>query len=371
MSIILDALKKAQKERKKTAPDVPFNLPGPKKKPRFLVYGILLVCVLAVLGYLFIPAFHRPKPIVTAVIPPAPPKQQAVKVETPPQKPVAEIAKKEPVPAKEAPLQATEAAPEGKKVSVAIPRKTVAQDRKKTKEIPAKAMPVKMAAAAKPVKKIAAPAKKTDELKEDEKVVARATNNEKIDLLYNDAATALQAGRFGEAKGIYLSILAIKPDHVGALNNLGVIAIQEGDPKGALFYFKRILEFQKTYPKAYNNIGLLMMGEGDTKLAEEYFRKAIIMEPDSIEPYLNLSALLRSDGRLDEASRLLEIPIRKKVRNPALFLSYAIIQDTMGKTKDAARYYRQYLGTVKSSEARKEVIERLRSLEENRNPERR
>ena len=361
MSIILDALKKAQKERKKTAPDVPFNLPGPKKKPRFLVYGILLVCVLAVLGYLFIPAFHRPKPIVTAVIPPAPPKQQAVKVETSPQKPVAEIAKKEPAPVKEIVPQKTKEAPEKEK-TLAV---------KKTKKIPVRAMPVKMAAAAKPVKKIAAPAKKTDELKEGEKVVTKATNNEKIDLLYNEAATALQTGRFGEAKRIYLSILAIKPDHVEALNNLGVIAIQEGDPKGALFYFKRILEFQKTYPKAYNNIGLLMMSEGDTKLAEEYFRKAIVMEPDSIEPYLNLSALLRSDGRLDEASRLLEIPIRKKVRNPALFLSYAIIQDTMGKTKDAARYYRQYLGTVKSSEARKEVIERLRSLEENRNPERR
>jgi Flp pilus assembly protein TadD len=114
-----------------------------------------------------------------------------------------------------------------------------------------------------------------------------------------------------------------------------------------------------------------MMGEGDKGLAEEYFRKAIVMEPDSIEPYLNLSALLRSDGRLDEAARLLETPIQKKVKNPALFLSYALIQDAAGKTEDAVRYYRRYLSAVKSSEARKEVIERLRLLEENRNPERR
>lgn len=351
MSIILDALKKAQQERKKTAPDVPFNLPGPKKKPRFILYGALLLCVVVVLGYLFIPAFHRPKQIAV----------QVAKVETPLQKPVAavakvaEVAKKEPAPVKEAPKQ--------EKVSVA--------KQENVKKIPAKAMPVRMAAAAQPAKKIQAPAKKTDEIKEGEKVVTKATDNEKIDLLYNEAAAALQAGRPGEAKRIYLSILAIKSDHVEALNNLGVIAIQEGNSKGALFYFKKILEFQKNYPKAYNNIGLLMMGEGDKGLAEEYFRKAIVMEPDSIEPYLNLSALLRSDGRLDEASRLLEIPIQKKVRNPVLFLSYAIIQDTMGKTEDAVRYYRQYLNTVKSSEARKEVIERLRFLEENRNPERR
>lgn len=340
MSIILDALKKAQQQRKKTAPDVPFNLPGPKKKPRMLVYGILLVCVIVVLGYLFIPAFHKPK-------------QFAVPVATVAK--VAEVAKKEPVPVKEAPKQ--------EKVSVA--------KQEHVKKIPAKAMPVKMAAAVQPAKKIQAPARKTDETKEDERTVTRATDSEKIDILYNEAQTALQAGRIGEAKRIYLSILSVKPDHVEALNNLGVIAIQEGNSKGALFYFKKILEFQKSYPKAYNNIGLLMMGEGDKGLAEEYFRKAIVMEPDSIEPYLNLSALLRSDGRLDEASRLLEIPIQKKVRSPALFLSYAIIQDTAGKTEDAVRYYRQYLSTVKSSEARKEVIERLRLLEENRNPERR
>jgi Flp pilus assembly protein TadD len=349
MSIILDALKKAQKERKKTAPDVPFNLPGPKKKPRFLVYGILLVCVIVVLGYLFIPAFHKPK-------------QFAVPVTA-----VAKVAKKEPAPVKETPSpaikEAIKEAPKQEKVSAA--------KQENVKKIPVKAMPVRMAAAAQPVRKMQAPAKKTDEIKEDEKIVTKATDNEKIDILYNEAQATLQAGRFGEAKRIYLSILAVKPDHVEALNNLGVIAIQEGNSKGALFYFKKILEIQKTYPKAYNNIGLLMMGEGDKGLAEEYFRKAIVMEPDSIEPYLNLSALLRSDGRLDEASRLLEIPIQKKVRNPVLFLSYAIIQDTMGKTEDAIRYYRQYLNTVKSSEARKEVIERLRFLEENRNPERR
>ncbi|OPY79701.1 MAG: Lipoprotein NlpI precursor [Syntrophorhabdus sp. PtaU1.Bin058] len=364
MSIILDALKKAQKERKKTAPGVPFNLPGPKKKSRFLVYGILLVCVLVVLGYLFVPAFQSPKQTKVAIIPPASPKQQVAKIETPSQKPDAEAVKKEQAPVKQAPLRVTEAAPEEKKVSVAAPRKTVAGDRKKIKDIPAKTMPVKMAASARP-------AEKTGELKEDGKVVTRATDNEKANLLYNEAAAALQTGHSGEAKRIYRAVLAIKPDHVEALNNLGVIAVQEGNSKEALFYFKKILDLQKNYPKAYNNIGLLMMSEGDAGLAEEYFRKAIVMEPDSIEPYLNLSALLRRNGRLDEASRLLNVPIGKKVRNPALFLSYAIIQDTMGKTEDAVRYYRQYLSTVKSPEARKEVIERLRFLEENRNPERR
>ncbi|HNS15821.1 MAG TPA: tetratricopeptide repeat protein [Syntrophorhabdaceae bacterium] len=346
MSIILDALKKAQQQRKKPAPEVPFSLPGPKKKPRMLVYGILLVCVLAVLGYLFIPAFHKPRQFAVPAAPPVPPKQQAAKVEAAPQKPV---------PVKEAPKQ--------EEVSVA--------KQEHVKKITAKTMPVRMAAAAQPARKIQAPARRTGEAKEDEAAVTKATNSEKVDILYNEAQAALQAGRTGEAKRIYLSILAVKPDHVEALNNLGVIAIQEGNSKGALYYFKKILEFQKAYPKAYNNIGLLMMGEGDKGLAEEYFRKAIVMEPDSIEPYLNLSALLRSDGRLDEAARLLETPIQKKVKNPALFLSYALIQDAAGKTEDAVRYYRRYLSAVKSSEARREVIERLRLLEENRNPERR
>ncbi len=89
--------------------------------------------------------------------------------------------------------------------------------------------------------------------------------------------------------------------------------MEEDNRKEALFYFKRILEYQKNYPKAYNNIGLVAMKDGDRKLAEEYFRKAIAIEPDERRPYVNLSAsVAKSGGRFQEAAKLLEIPIGKK-----------------------------------------------------------
>ena len=58
------------------------------------------------------------------------------------------------------------------------------------------------------------------------------------------------------------------------------------------------------------------MRDGDRQLAEEYLRKAISLEPDDPGPYVNLSALLRSQGRLQEAAKLLEIPIQKKCERP-------------------------------------------------------
>ena len=173
----------------------------------------------------------------------------------------------------------------------------------------------------------------------------------------------MNSGQSREAQKIFLNILSRKPGHVESLNNLGVIAASQGNKQEALNYFKKILEYRTDYPKAYNNIGLVMMSGGDTKLAEEYFRKAISLESDSLEPSMNLCALLRTQGKYREAAKVLEAPIRKNVRDPLLFLSYAVVKDNLGQSEEAIRYYRQYLSLARQSEVKNGVLERLRYLE--------
>ncbi len=189
--------------------------------------------------------------------------------------------------------------------------------------------------------------------------MARRTEDERINAQYNEALSAMNAGRTREAQKIFLNILARKPDHVESLNNMGVISASQGNKKEALAYFKKILEYRPNYPKAYNNIGLVMMSEGDAQLAEEYFRKAISLEPEGLEPYLNLSALLRGQKKFQEAAKVLDVPIKKNTRDAMLFLSYAVVKDNLGQSEEAIKYYRQYLGLARSSEVRNGVVERL------------
>jgi len=340
MSIILDALKKAQKERKQTVTVTTYSLKNKGgNKSRWIIYSILGIIVVGTVVYISVPAFHKPKVIAQVTVKPQP--SQA--------KPVAE--------AKIIKPERSEVKP----VELAI--KPDKQDKPDTRDIPvrlASSQPVKKAPVTKKEKIPVAPKEK-----EEVSVSIRAIDNKKLEKLYSEALREMSAGRLQEAKALYHTIITEKPDHIEALNNLGVIATQEGNTKEAISYFRRILEYRKDYAKAYNNLGLLLMREGDNKLAEEYFRKSIEIDGESIESYLNISALLRTEGRLEEASRFLEVLLRRGVKNPTLYLSYAIIRDELNEHAEAVRYFRAYLNEgAGTKEERSKIIERVRVLEE-------
>lgn len=341
MSIIHDALKKAQEQRGKNKAGTPYNVQESKKKPPITLIAVALVVVLAVVAYLYVPAFHKPKtlPAVQAKVEqsqPAPvPVSPAIVQSTAeaPQKsgePIAETRKFEPIAIPVQPRPAVSASPSS---TAPAHRERATGDA--------------LAAADEPIRRVA----------------VERTQEDRINAMYNDALKELNAGRTREAQRIFLNILSRQPGHVESLNNLGVLSASQGNRDEALAYFRKILEYRKDYPKAYNNIGLIMMSGGDQALAEEYFRTAISLEPDSLEPYMNLSALLRNQGKYTDALNALETPIRKNVRDPYLFLSYAAVKDNLGQHEEAIRYYRQYLALAKQSEARDGVVARLRYLE--------
>jgi Flp pilus assembly protein TadD len=368
MSIIQDALKKAQDERaKKNKREVPYHLSGVQKKPKaVIIYVVAGLCAAAVLAYLYIPYFHKPKQIAQSVaiqpaVPVKPVQAPANVLPTP------EVQK----PTKETPVKKGESAivPDTQKL-IEKPVVSVLPNNKQEPAIKkVRVAQVQKIAISPPMeRKIMVPesAGKQDIVNEPVRVIEKKTNDGSMDTIYNEALREQQSGRTREAKTIYKQILAKQPNHIEALNNLGVIAIYEGNTQEALFYFKRILEYRKNYSKAYNNIGLIAMRDGDRQLAEEYLRKAISLEPDDPGPYVNLSALLRSQGKLLEAEKLLEIPIQKKVKDPELLLSYAVIKDNLGQHEDAARYYRQYLSSLHTPASRKDIIERLQYIEDKR-----
>ena len=88
MSIIQDALKKAQQERtKKNKREIPYHLSGVQKKSKtVIIYVIAGLCVAAIFAWLYIPYFHKPKQITQPVVAqsPVPAKPVQVAVNVPP-----------------------------------------------------------------------------------------------------------------------------------------------------------------------------------------------------------------------------------------------------------------------------------------------
>lgn len=354
MSIIHDALKKAQEQRKDKPEGVPFgNAPEPKKKPPYIVIGVVALVAVIIIAYLYIPAFHPTKAV--------PPRKAGVKPA-----PVAAV------PVKPAPQKAPEAQPApAKPAAPAVQMAAGTQAPSAVKGTPktVDAAPVPSPKAMDASVRPAPPAKRSKAARqeaEDEtvrRIPARKAEDDSINRQYNEALQLMNSGQLKEAQKAFLALLGRKPDHVEALNNMGVICASMGNRKDAVAYFKKVLEYRPNYPKAYNNMGLLMMTD-NPGLAEEYFTKAIALEPEGVEPYLNLAALLRTGKKFAEAAKVLEVPISRNVKDASLYLAYAVAKDNMGLTAEAIRYYRQYLGLAKPSRMRDGVVERLRYLEE-------
>ena len=365
MSVILDALKKAQEERKRPVYRNGGGDEGPPKRTRWVFYVIVGTLACAILFFLFLPNLYRMK------VPSAPQVAQQKEVPVPPPVVPPRVVPEAP-PAKppEAPVKeefpkfvATPKAEvtERPRLEKEVKRKAPVQEMRLAKKGP-EAEPQKPAPIPEKVAETAAPAVPTP----DSTVVVKRMTNDRIMTNYNSAILAAEQGSSEQAKKLYLTVLADEPNNIEALNNLGVLAMGEGNTKEATFYFRRILEYRKDYAKAYNNLGIIAMRDGDKKIAEEYFRKAIEVAPLGAEPYVNLAALLRSEKRLEDANKVIDASVRRGLRGAQLYLSAALIKDDLGQYEEATKYYRYYLQASSPKEDRTKVIERLTFLEESK-----
>jgi Flp pilus assembly protein TadD len=397
MSVILDALKKAQQERKTISKKMSLgfaNMPAKPKRTIYIAVACLLcfVLILAFSPVLYKTFFNYNMPQSLVIKQPLPSKS----IQQPKQVPVQTPEKATSI-ALKPPTQAL-IPPEAKPQIDEKPKKTVMPEKPKITETgiqtakPAEAKKTEAeqttdnnktksarrlyAERIKELKKqanlkntastVERETRDFNETAENSQVIVKRVNDEKITFLYNEALKEANKGNIDEAKKIYITILVERPNHIEVLNNLGALAMKAGNTREAMFYFRKILENKKDYEKAYNNMGLIMMREGEYKLAEEHFRKSIELDKNSIEPYLNLSALLRGEKRFEEASKLLEILLIKGEKNPAVHLSYALIKDEMGQYEDAIKHYRYYLREGGKNAERNMIIERLKQLEEDR-----
>ena len=110
-----------------------------------------------------------------------------------------------------------------------------------------------------------------------------------------------QAGRLGEAEGIYRQILAVQPQHADALHLLGVIAHQVGRDDVAVEIILTAIALVPTTAMFHSNLGEVYRKLGRQEDAIIAYRRAVELQPDFAEAHNNLGNALREKGRPDEA----------------------------------------------------------------------
>ncbi len=93
--------------------------------------------------------------------------------------------------------------------------------------------------------------------------------------LYKEALDSQVSGNMQKAQELYRKILSVNPEHVDALNNLGVILMARPDKAEAISIFNKIITLQSGFADAYYNLACIYAQMKDVPKGIEYLGKAV------------------------------------------------------------------------------------------------
>ncbi len=100
-------------------------------------------------------------------------------------------------------------------------------------------------------------------------------------ILYNNLGLALRGqSRYKEAIQAYERALQLKPDFPEALNNIALVMELSGNKNRALEFYKRAIALRPAYPEAHLNIALLLESMGNNKEAESHYHTFLNISKD-------------------------------------------------------------------------------------------
>ncbi len=160
-------------------------------------------------------------------------------------------------------------------------------------------------------------------------------------VFHNNLGSALrEQGRASEAAQAFRRAIAIKPDYVRALINLGQLLI-DSDPQGAASAFRQALAHHPRDLEALFGLGVSLHRAGALDEALALYERALAVAPDNAPLLENMSGLLLMRHRLSEASALLERLLKLDPRGVRHWLNLAGALDAQARGSEAVAAYRQ------------------------------
>lgn len=135
-----------------------------------------------------------------------------------------------------------------------------------------------------------------------------------IDRVYGMGRDAHAQGHLKLAGQRYERVLSMQPDHVGALNALGVIRAEDGRIAEALGLFMRARNLAPDKAHIHNNIGYTLLHEERLDEAEAALQRAQALAPDSIQT-------LKNQERLAQARAKQNRPVATDASSPHALVS--------------------------------------------------
>ncbi len=136
-----------------------------------------------------------------------------------------------------------------------------------------------------------------------------------------------QAGRLPQAEALYREVLRIQPGQPDALNLLGVMANNAGQPELAIDLIGQAIARLPTEANFHGHLAAAYEAAGRVADAIRHYREAIRLNPRAVNDHLFLSDALQQQGQLDEA---LALSLHALRLNPDSALAYCMLGELAG-----------------------------------------
>ncbi|HEX4793403.1 MAG TPA: tetratricopeptide repeat-containing glycosyltransferase family protein [Humisphaera sp.] len=162
-----------------------------------------------------------------------------------------------------------------------------------------------------------------------------------VEQLYKDALEHERAGRAADAERLYRQVLAINPEHSGALNGIGVIAMTAGHFKEAAEILKIALRLNPREASYHGNLGMALANLGDYPAAMASYRQALALRPDYPEALNNFAAAHLDLFQFEEAIVLLQKAVKLRANFGEAYNNLGNALREKGRVEQAIEAFRQ------------------------------
>jgi tetratricopeptide (TPR) repeat protein len=162
-------------------------------------------------------------------------------------------------------------------------------------------------------------------------------------LLFHEALSLHQRGRLAEAERQYRRLLAIDPDHAGALHNLALILAGRGQGEQAASLLRRAIALDPRSPALHNSLGTVLQAQGAREEAAACYRQALVLDPALAPAQGNLGAVLIALDRPEEALDALQKAVALAPDHAGMRSTLGLALGRMGRHQDALDQHRRAL----------------------------
>lgn len=174
---------------------------------------------------------------------------------------------------------------------------------------------------------------------------ALALAPDQVPLLYNLGIALLRQNRGADAEPILLRAQVLQPGHAGIATALADSALQQTKYEWAVRLFQQSLALEPRQPQALHNLAHAQQQLGRFAEAEQSYRKAAALAPKLAETYLGWSRMLIGQGEFARALQVVEAGLAHLPSHTDLLYQHGFLLAEGGRPEAALTRFESCLTT--------------------------